>query len=690
MNQDVRNIAIAALSVLLIGIIAVALFLYADSDITLAFAIIGVPAAIIIASLWYIKSVKQRRLEDPAARVKIRELREIGREFLHLRRRMHEIEGVHAITIPQSAVEMEAALGAIESSGGSIDPDSQTVDCDPEIIKGVTLFAIREVGQNLDQARLNFVDRLHDDAVRRTDDARTKLEALNAAGYDLAAHLPEIDALALPDDGDYDLEEIVDYLDSLKIITENALRECANDADKLATHAGDLSPDVHDMHGVKVEEHIGVQDYGEAVSTLENGITALKNATRVECQAYRDSLLEALDIAIGVTEHEQFTEFEEEVLDASSPEKLVRLKEIGDLFVEFCQSIIDRMHRDISSTEDSIKEFMPPDYFWNESGLAEKEFTLDRKDATDVDGIRDAADSFAAMAGELAPALTIDRKAYKMLSSYHRTVERQIRKIIMAHDTLAASEDDLKVAQPDDFLRLYDYYHPDATYSASDRMLRLAEGAKVIENPLPITVTDANGNGIEGAIITLMRESGIGVTLKYVTGEDGCVTIENPGDGRYLLVVGAAEYREHEGTAVLPAQNLDVALERIGIKDYLCRKKAQSIKNDLKRYSSDVLKELDKSGIVSSEFDMYINREYRACLLYILSEEYANLRFVSSDPGYHLYDEPKMVSRLIEATKTMRKDSYTTSDFDISLPAEEILHLVRIAEEQGAHILLDV
>ena len=675
------------MSVLLIGIIAVALFLYADSDTVLAFAIIGVPAAIIIASLWYIKSVKQRRLEDPAARVKIRELRDIGRDFLGLRSRMHEIEGVHAITIQQSAVEMEAVRGAIESSGGSIDPDSQTVDCDPEIIKGVTLFAIREVGQNLDQARLDFVDRLHDDAVRRTDDTRTKLEALNTAGYDLTSHIPEIDALTLPDD---DLEGIVDYLDHLKTITENALRECADGADKLATHAGDRSPDVHDMHGVKIEEQIGAQDYGEAVSTLEKGITALKTATRVECRAYRGSLLEALDIAIGVTEHEQFTEFKEEVLDASSPEKLVRLKEIGDLFVELCQSIIDRMHGDLSSTEDGIGEFMPPDYFWNESGLAEREFTLDMKDAKDVDGIRDAADSFAAMAGELAPALKTDRRAYKMLSSYHRTVERQIRKILMAHDTATATEDDLKVAQPGDFLRLYDYYHPDATYSASDRMLRLAEGAKVIENPLPITVTDADGNKIEGAVITLMRESGIGVTLKYVTGEDGCVTIENPGDGRYRLVVSAAEYREHEGTAVLPAQNLDVTLERIGIKDYLCRKKAQSIKDDLKRYSSDVLKELDKNSIISAEFDMYINREYRACLMYILSEEYANLRFVSSDPGYLLYDEQKMVSRLIEAAKTMGKDSYATSDFDIPLPAEEILHLVRIAEEQGAQIPVDV
>jgi len=687
MNQDVRNIAIAAMSVLLIGIIAVALFLYADSDITLAFAIIGVPAAIIIASSWYIKSVKQRRLEDPAARVKIRELRDIGRDFLHLRSRMHEIEGVHAIAIQQSEVEMEAVLGAIESSGGRIDPDSQTVDCDPEIIKGVTLFAIREVGQNLDQARLDFVDRLHDEAVRRTDDARTKLEALNAAGYDLTSYLPEIDTLTLPDD---DLEEIVDYLDRLKIITENALRECADGADKLATHAGDSSPDAHDMHGAKVEEHIGAQDYGGAVSTLEKSITALKTATREECHAYRDSLLEALDIAIGVNEHEQFTEFKEEVLDASSPEKLVRLKEIGDLFVELCQSIIDRMHGDLSSTEDSIGEFMPPDYFWNESGLAEKEFALDKKDAKDADGIRDVADSFAAMVGELAPALKIDRRAYKMLSSYHRTIERQIRKILMAHDTGTASEDDLKVVQPGDFLRLYDYYHPDATYSASDRMLRLAEGAKVIENPLPITVTDVDGNGIEGAIITLMRESGIGVTLKYVTGEGGSVTIENPGDGRYMLVVGAAEYRDHEGTAALPAQNLDVTLERIGIKDYLCRKKAQSIKNDLKRYSSDVLKELDKNGIISLEFDMYINREYRACLMYILSEEYPNLRFVSSDPGYLLYDEPKMVSKLIEAAKTMKKNSYDTSDFDIPLPAAEILHLVRIAEEQGVHILVGV
>ncbi|HIE31684.1 MAG TPA: carboxypeptidase regulatory-like domain-containing protein, partial [Methanosarcinales archaeon] len=228
------------------------------------------------------------------------------------------------------------------------------------------------------------------------------------------------------------------------------------------------------------------------------------------------------------------------------------------------------------------------------------------------------------------------------------------------------------------------------TYSVSDRTLSLAEGAKVIENPLPITVTDAEGNRIEGANITLMRESGIGVTLRYVTGEDGSVMIENPGDGRYMLVVGAPEYREYEGTTVLPAQNIDVKLERISIKDYLCRKKTQSIKSDLKRYSSDVLREIDRNGIVSSDFEMYINREYRACLLYILSEEYPNLRFVSSDSRYLLYDESRMVSRLIEAAKTMGKDSYAASDFDIPLPAEEITHLARIAEEQGVHIRVDV
>ncbi|HIE31765.1 MAG TPA: hypothetical protein EYP67_05210, partial [Methanosarcinales archaeon] len=441
MNKDVQNIAIAAISVLLIFIISGALFLYADSDIALAFAIIGVLAAIIIASVWYIKSVKQRRLEDPAARVKIRELRDIGRDFLHLRSRMHAIEDVHAITIQQSAGEMEAIESSIESSGGSIDPDSQTVECDQEVIKGVTLFAIRSIGQNLGQARLDFVDRLHGMAVGRTDDARTKLETLEAAGYDLASYLSEMDSLTLPDK---DLEEIVDYLDLLKTVTENALRKCADGAEKLAAHAGDLQPGVQGTRGMQVEEQIKAKDYEEAVSALEEDIAALKTATKEEFEAYRDSLLEALNIAIGVAEHERFAELKEEVLDASSPEKLVRLKENGDTFVEQCQSIVDQMHSEISITESRIMEFMPPDYFWNESGLAEKEFTLNRADARGGDGVRHAAESFAAMVGELAPALNTGRKAYKMLSSYHRTVERQIQKILMAHDT--ASTDDLKVA----------------------------------------------------------------------------------------------------------------------------------------------------------------------------------------------------------------------------------------------------
>ena len=52
MNRDIRNVTVAVASVLVVFIIAGALFLYDDSDLALLFAIIGVPAAIIIASVW--------------------------------------------------------------------------------------------------------------------------------------------------------------------------------------------------------------------------------------------------------------------------------------------------------------------------------------------------------------------------------------------------------------------------------------------------------------------------------------------------------------------------------------------------------------------------------------------------------------------------------------------------------------
>jgi hypothetical protein len=68
-KDDIKNIAIAVVSVLVVLAIAGALFLKGDSDIALLFGIIGVPVIIAVASAWYIKSVKQRRLEDPASRV---------------------------------------------------------------------------------------------------------------------------------------------------------------------------------------------------------------------------------------------------------------------------------------------------------------------------------------------------------------------------------------------------------------------------------------------------------------------------------------------------------------------------------------------------------------------------------------------------------------------------------------------
>nr|QNO46115.1 hypothetical protein MFHEKKGA_00008 [Methanosarcinales archaeon ANME-2c ERB4] len=698
MTRDIRNIAIAVASVLVVLIITVLLFIFGESDIALIFALVGVPIIIVVASAWYIKSVKQRRLEDPAARVKERELRSVCGNLVHLRNRMHAIEDAHSIAIPESVSEIAVVESSLAEIGGGIDPDNQSITCDQELIKSVTLFAVRNTAESLEQTETQLVERLYDAAIKHGEDVHAKLETLSDAGYGIESHRSELASLAQPAKN---LDEITYYLDRLKIITEDVLRGCVDDAKKLAEyHTGDTS-------AAQVEDALNKQDYSGAVSTLEQDIATLKTATEEEFQAYRSSLVSAIDTTIdavntfnvanvadatgatGAIDDKKFMEFKETVVALLSPEKLVQLNEIGDAFVKHCQEIVDRMHAELSDTETQIKEFMVPDYFWKESGLEEKEYALD------TEKIESVAASFASMICELMPALHADRKAYKILNSYHQTVERQIKKGLVSNGSVP--EADLKVAHPEDFLRLYDYYHPDASYS--NRTLHLAEGAKMIENPLTITVTGADldaeaeadtcENAIRDAKITIVRGSGIGVTLHQITGGDGSVTIENPGDGKYQLIVDADQYRRHEGTIVLPAERIDIKLERLGIKDYLCREKERSIRDNLKRYSSDVLKELDRAGVVSSEFEMYINKEYRACVLYILAEEYPNLRFVSSGSEYLVYDEQKMMSRLIDSAKAINKDTYTISDLDIPLPDGEVLHLIEIAREAGTHIAME-
>ncbi len=708
MNRDTQKIAIMVVAVLVAFGIGIVLFLQGESDIALWLVIISVIAIFVIASVWYIRSVKARRLEDPAARVKERELRSVCKNFIQLRDRIHAVEEAHSITIPESVSEVDAIEGALQEVGGTIDPDNRAIDCDQETIKGVTLFAVRNTAQDLDQAEGRFVDRLHDAAIKRADDTCAKFETLSDAGYDLDSYRAELASLAQPEMG---FDEIVQYLDQLKVLTEDALRGCVTDAKKLAEyHTGDTS-------AARVEGALQEHDYGEAVATLEEDITTLKTATEEEFRTYRSSLISALDVAIGATQDERFAEFKTTVLDASSSEKLVRIREVGDAFVKHCQSVVDQMNTELNGTENHIKEFMPPDYFWKESGVSEKEYRLVGAGAgVDADAdvgevgagaggvVEAAAGSFASAMSELVPAMSINNNAYKILNSYHRTVERQIRKQLVAHNVV--SESDLKVAHPGEFLHLYDYYHPDASYHEHDGTLHLLEGAKTIENPLTIAVSDADAEGarVEGAKVTLAHESGIGVTMNYVTGEDGCATVENPGDGRYRLIVDAAQYRRHEDTVVLPADEIMITLERLGLKDYLCREKAQSIKDNLKRYASDVLRELAKSGVVSSGSEMRITKEYRACLLYILAEEYPNLRFVSpdssdspdssapptlSDSEYIVYDEGMMVSRLIEIAETIAGDAHAISDFGIPLPESEVRHLIEVAGEKGVKIAVE-
>jgi hypothetical protein len=91
-KDDIKNIAIAVVSVLVVFTIAVAVFVMSDLTTTFLFLIISVPVFTFIAVRRHIKSVKQRRLEDPASRVKERELRGTCRDLIQLRSRMHTIE----------------------------------------------------------------------------------------------------------------------------------------------------------------------------------------------------------------------------------------------------------------------------------------------------------------------------------------------------------------------------------------------------------------------------------------------------------------------------------------------------------------------------------------------------------------------------------------------------------------------
>ena len=663
--------------------VAALLFLYSGMDAVLLMALIGIPLIFAIIGVLYTKSVKNRRLEDPATKVKMNELKNIAKRYLELENKVNLIKERFDIEMGRTET---IALKSRLMEHGCVFADGN-VDFNRNIIKTTPLINIKHVGADLDEYTEQFYKELAKRAKSDTILLQEQFEKLEGAGYPVGDYSVKLADLAKTELGSI-FDKTNYYFNNMKMILNHAIDSSIDSLNATIASSPESAVDIHFINSktssIKILADKG--KFSDACRELLDLNIDISNATDDEFTSIRERLMETMEVfqcAKPLCEDDELKKFDEfvNVLEtAIHPSDIVKLRQLDSNYRQHCQNIIDRLHKKNIKLEERMRTYAPPEYFWHESDIIRKNYTIPQTDLFEF------TQQFKSILEELTPVLEINKRSYKILSSYHNVIEKQIKKHLV--ESKIVMVDDLKIAHQEEFMHLYSYYHPEIFYHIGMKTLSLKNDAKIdeveIEHPLTINITDTDTKEKLAAHIEIVRSSGFGTKLEYDTDANGELVIEGPGDGKYILTVLAPHHKSTKMEIVYPVKNVDIALVPSELIDSLCKHKEEAVRKSIKRYSNAVDETLAEFGIATSSMDMRINEEYRPCFLYIYAENKPHVHFIQYNNEYLIYDENVMCKRIIEIAR-QRDASPTVEEIrnEIGIPFDDIRNIFALIDTKN-------
>ncbi len=683
MRKEIINIIVAVVSVVAIMAVAALLFLKSGMNTTLLVVLIGIPLIFAIIGVLYIVSVKRRRLEDPATKVKMNELKNIAKRHLELENKVYLIK--ERFDIEMGETETNILKNRLVEHGCVFTDDK--VDFSANVIKTTPLINIKNVGADIDEYTEQFYKELAKRAKSDTALLQEQFEKLENAGYPVGEYNIQLTDLAKTELGRI-FDQINYYFSNMKMILNHAIDSSIDSINTTIESSPESAVDTHFIHSRTSSIKI-LADKGKFIDACRGLLDLnidISRATDDEFTSIRNRLMETLEISQCAKplcedyELDKFDEFAEVLETAIHPSDIIKLRQLDSDYRQHCQNIVDRLHEKDIQLEDKMRKYAPPEYFWQESDIPRNNYTITQTDSIEF------AQQFELILEELPPVLEKNKRSYKILSSYHNVIEKQIKKRLAESDIVTV--DDLKIAHQEEFMHLYSYYHPEIFYHRGTKTLSLKNGVKTeedeIEHPLTINITDADTNDNLIAHIEIVRSSGFGTKLEYDTDADGELVIESPGDGKYVLTVCAPNHKSAKIEIVHPVKNVDIALAPSELIDSLCKHKEKAVRKSISRYSNAVDEVLAESGIATSSMNMRINEEYRPCFLHIYAENKPHIHFIRYNDEYLIYDENVICERVIDIAR--QRDTPPAIEeimYEIAIPFDDVRKIFALIDAKN-------
>lgn len=694
MKIESRNtIIIISLIGVVFGVSAVLFFIFGLTT-SLYFALIGIPLAFAVGIALYIAKTKSSggRPEAVAQKIKVKELEKVMKRFLGLSDRVSDIEMTFNVDADRTKLELNDVktrfhgLGCMRNEKGELLKGKYNI----ELVGKVVLPEISKLSDDIGKIELRFGDLLHKAIIEKSEWFIKKLELLKSYGFNVESQISQLHVVSKKGVSN-DLNSQTGLMKEISEYFDDALNVSLSEALKLVNAATQFGENVSDVQSDLdlASENKARKDYDNVIFLLQKSMDNLKTTLQTVFAEQKEVLLKAIDeilknIDESVSERAQIEEIREKVIRETSPLKLPLLMKANENLLNVSRVVVETVYEEIRKRGEEIAAFNPPEYFWNPEMIPEDTF----QQLCSERDINRFALLFGSVYKSFKSRADYDSLKVRILKSFSGKIEQRIRKKVEERGQLSASE--LGVAQPEEFLKLYASFHSETEYDEATKILSLSSGEIT---PLPsqppspagalnlsLTISDFDiGAPLDNVSVTV--EKGLKRFEQIAMGGSLLLNLER---GKYHLKTSLSGYKMQElDVSLTTNEEMEIKLKKMGLKELLCKDKEEAILKYVVKYSSIVEKEMEKSGFVTSDFDLKINRDFNPCFLYVWSEDKPNAGFLEIRDGYMVYDREKVKTRLLGAINELNPDldeRYGLSELKellhIPLPETELSKLV--------------
>lgn len=689
MKMETKNNLKIILIIVGLFSVSVILFLFKGYEAALYYSIIGIPLFFIAFAYQYIKKLRTSKV-DPGLTLKTQETEKIAYDFKNLHSVARDLNSTYGLQVGDIDEGIKTlankdlpsiGINVVETGG------TYTTNLNEKSIQKIDLDTIDNVAQNINSLDNHLKNKIKDFTDIVSQAYLLHINTLKNAGYTVDPSASKLQAEI--NNRSLETNSIIEnarYLDNITSIFRDIVSSCLTEAKQWMQKAKELNKDVSnlEMEINGVEETIqskNYRDFEKGITSLTRIKNSLESIAGGDFSAYKTDLLIAIGKILATVESKIDNDYTQKLLiledrakKLESASKIGELQQIEPQIIPTANEIVKEVYATIKNNETTIMQANFPQRFYPERQSIEKEYN----ELLNEINVKVYSEKFSSLLKIMIPIMEKSGLKAKIIGIYSK-IENKIKSELDTKGKITAAE--LKVKNPEEFMELYSYFHPDALYDSFQKILSFPQVTRDLYK-VSVRVLNKDDQALNGAEVSLKLDDKI--IKKEVSDKSGNATLTGLNKGFYKLLIKQKGYKNQSKEIELDNDlSIELKLKEVPLGEKLCKDREESLQKSLVKFRDMIQREIDSKKYILSTFDFKAKAEYVPCLLYLWSKDIEKVKFIKYRKDYMVYDVntlQKEIETLIEENIEIgRKENIqdlTDGYLSAPLPVEEIIAII--------------